>query len=118
MTKPKWSAEKHAWADGVRIEQCFSDHDNWHPFNGAWTESQNWVYRIKPAVPPEVENAFTTVAAVIYFNNRYPEITFHNLVKNVQLTVDKHYILKNVRMIGKPCPIKMEAELRRLLASF
>ena len=115
MTEHKWAEEIKAWAlDRDCIEQRYASPEQnanqaWHAFDQQWDKQLGWRYRIKPVVLPKVENAFTIIVAGIYFNTRYPEITL--AAKNVKLTVDKDYVLRNVRMIGKPDPERMEALL-------
>ena len=114
MTAHKWADEIKAWAlDRDCIEQCCANQgkqlgDNWHPFNGAWTESPNWVYRIKPE-PDQV------VKAKIYSSRGFLEMRVSSEDSNIRFVVDGANVLKSVRMIGKPDPNRMEALLRIVL---
>ena len=116
MTAHKWADEIKAWAlDRDCIEQCLANQgkqlgDNWHPFNGAWTESPNWVYRIKPK-PMRKPDMFVRTPLSFYDAESDRAFT----TTNAQLLFDGETLqLKSVRMIGKPDPDRMEALLRKI----
>ena len=47
--KPHKHAELiKAWADGAEIQQRV-DGEEWHGFDGRWTDRNNWEFRLKPA---------------------------------------------------------------------
>ena len=113
MNKPKWSEEKHAWADGKAIEQRYASpeqniYQDWHAFDRQWDKQLGWEYRIKPIPKPDVivhklmnfldpcsEAVFTTSDVIFMFNGETSQ-------------------LKSVRMIGKPDPEKMRLMLEIL----
>ena len=114
MTAHKWADEIKAWAlDRDCIEQCCANRgkqlgDEWHRFNGAWTETPNWVYRIKPISDQVID-------AEIYCSRGFLEMRVWTSDCNIRLVVDGENLLKSVRMIGKPDPNRMEALLRVVL---
>jgi hypothetical protein len=49
MSQHKWHKEICAWANGAEIEYHQRNTDEpWSPFDGRWTNSDTWEYRIKP----------------------------------------------------------------------
>ena len=111
MTKPQWSAERHAWAkrDAVErrnlrfpqyLEWAVCDPDFW---NGT---QEGWEYRIKPEADQVVE-------AKIYSSRGFLEMRVSPDDGNIWIIVDAKNMLKSVRMIGKPDPTRMEAVLRQ-----
>ena len=115
MNKPKWSAEKHAWADGAMLEQRLphawnTQHQEWHPFDGHWRLNLDWEYRIKPEPKPD-----QITDAKIYMSRGFLEMRIGADDGNIQIVVDGANVLQSVRMIGKPDPERIEALLRVVL---
>ena len=112
MTKQKWSAEKHAWADGVEVEQrnLNSQYDkNWDTFEGRWFESSGWEYRVKPEPKPDLLT-YCEIRRSGFFYGLYSTESENASVCAILDGETKK--LKSVRMIGKPDPERMEALLR------
>ena len=53
-TPHKHAALIKAWADGAEIQERYKAYKTWIPFDGTWTENNDWECRIKPEPNPDV----------------------------------------------------------------
>ena len=72
-----------AWADGALIQERFKGDDEWHDFDGVWTDDDQWEYRIKPEPTPDV---VSRLKAEIHHG--WPHIYMTNTPTNLKLTFD------------------------------
>jgi hypothetical protein len=75
MKQHKWVKEIKAWADGAEIEYHQKNTDEpWSPFDGRWTNSDTWEYRIKPQPKkPQYLYLYEKSGAPIYLFSKIDE---------------------------------------------
>lgn len=74
MNKPHKHAEIiKLWADGAEVQQKYCG-DDWRPFDGSWTERDEWKFCIKPEPRPDVveyHNIYPNHGHSTYENAKY-----------------------------------------------
>lgn len=108
-TPHKHAALIKQWADGAQIQHLTSDGYWLSCSDPDWYEDGQ--YRIKPEPKPDVSVTVHVAqgrsGTVLYSSHETP---------NVVETFDGETgALKSIRMVGKPCPEKMESFLRKLM---